>query len=189
MMGDHVKQQSSGTMTLSEIREFASFSTKAQRYIRMSLDIAYDKEDALALWSRDYAESAAMIAQQQDYKNLDVLRSLVPPINMSQQGDILLDGHEMFFAHLMTLSSRDIMRGKLDSFAAYRFLYERLLGAHVRPWLPAAFCATASLPQLKPDTRKALLQSISEAAATAVGWSQRAPSFFPEWVEKVDIDY
>jgi hypothetical protein len=32
--------------------------------------------------------------------------------------------------------------------------------------------------------RKVLLQSISEAAATAPGWSARAPSFFPEWVDK-----
>jgi hypothetical protein len=30
-----------------------------------------------------------------------------------------------------------------------------------------------------------LLHSISEAAATAPGWSDRAPSFYPEWVEQV----
>jgi hypothetical protein len=32
-----------------------------------------------------------------------------------------------------------------------------------------------------------LLQSISEAAATAPGWSNREPAFYPEWVEKVDV--
>jgi hypothetical protein len=32
-----------------------------------------------------------------------------------------------------------------------------------------------------------LLQSISEAAATAPGWSNREPVFYPEWVEKVDL--
>ena len=37
-----------------------------------------------------------------------------------------------------------------------------------------------------PDKRKVLLQSISEAAATAPGWSTREPVFFPEWVEKVE---
>ena len=47
-----------------------------------------------------------------------------------------------------------------------------------------AFCAAAALPQIRPDRRKGLLQSISEAAATAPGWSTRAPSFYPEWVEK-----
>lgn len=181
-MGEHVEQSVSGTLTLTEIREFANFSSKSQRYIRMALDIAFDKDDAIALWSRDEDEMRAMKLQQKKYAKLELLRSRIPANN-----DIA--DNEAFFAQLMAISSFDILQGKLDSFAAYRFLYERLLGAHVRPWLPAIFCATASLPQLDPKQRKKLLQSISEAAATAVGWSKRSPSFFPEWVEKVDSDY
>ena len=50
----------------------------------------------------------------------------------------------------------------------------------------AAFCAAAALPHLHPELRRKLLQSISEAAATASGWSARQPSFFPHWVEKVE---
>ena len=34
----------------------------------------------------------------------------------------------------------------MPSFSAARFLYERLVGAEGRPWLPAAFCAAAALP-------------------------------------------
>src|SRR3546814_13799222 len=89
-------------------------------------------------------------------------------------------------APLVAVSAFDLGQDRLPSFAAYRFLYERLLGAHARPWLPGAFCAAASLPHLHPDKRKILLQSISEAAATAPGWSAREPSFFPEWVDKID---
>jgi hypothetical protein len=44
------------------------------------------------------------------------------------------------------------------------------------------------MPHLPPSKRKVLLQSISEAAATATGWSKRQPSFYPEWVDKVDAD-
>jgi len=73
---------------------------------------------------------------------------------------------------------------KLTGFASFRFLYERLLGADARPWLPSAFCAASALPQIRPERRKKLLQSISEAAATAPGWSTREPAFFPEWVDK-----
>ncbi len=181
-MAEHIKQDISGTLTLTEIREFANFSPKSQRYIRMALDIAFERDDAIALWSRNEDEIRAMKLQQKKYAKLETLRNQIPMSN-----DIA--GHEIFFAQLMEVSSFDILQGKLDSFAAYRFLYERLLGANVRPWLPAIFCATASLPQLEPSQRKKLLQSISEAAATAVGWSKRAPSFFPEWVEKVDSDY
>ena len=181
-MGEYVKQDASGTLTLTEIREFANFSSKSQRYIRMALDVAFGREDAIALWSRNNDEIKAMKLQQKKYANLDTLRSRIPSGN-----DIA--GNEIFFAQLMAISSFDILQGKLDCFAAYRFLYERLLGPNVRPWLPAIFCATASLPQLDPKERKKLLQSISEAAATAVGWSKRSPSFFPEWVEKIENDF
>ena len=54
-----------------------------------------------------------------------------------------------------------------------------------RAW--AAFCAAAALPHLHPERRRTLLQSISESAATAPGWSNREPVFWPEWVEKVDV--
>ena len=40
----------------------------------------------------------------------------------------------------------------------------------------------AALPQIRPLRRKDLLQSISEAAATAPGWSTRAPTFYPDFV-------
>jgi hypothetical protein len=97
-----------------------------------------------------------------------------------------LDSVEPFLAPLMTVTAFDLGQGRLTTFSAYRFLYERLIGAEVRPWLPAAFCSAAALPHLHPDLRRKLLQSISEAAATASGWSNRQPAFFPKWVEKVE---
>ena len=78
----------------------------------------------------------------------------------------------------------DLAQERIESFSAFRFLYERLIGADARPWLPSAFCAASALPQIKPSRRKVLLQSLSEAAATAPGWSDRAPSFFPEYIER-----
>jgi hypothetical protein len=86
---------------------------------------------------------------------------------------------------LITLSAGDLGEGKITDFEAYRFLYVRLLGAEVRPWLVSAFCAAAALPGLHPELRKQLLQSIPVQDATAAGWSIRAPQFYPEWVEKV----
>jgi hypothetical protein len=85
----------------------------------------------------------------------------------------------------MTVSAFDLGEGKLASFAAYRFLYERLLGPAVRPWLPSAFVGAAALPYLHPELRKSLLSSITAADAAANGWSNRTPAFQPEWIEKV----
>ncbi|WP_431357977.1 hypothetical protein [Sphingomonas glacialis] len=168
-----------GAMTLSEIKEFATFASATQRYVRRSLDIGLDRADAIERWSRDGVETASIRAQARLYVRLPAIRALLPD-------DTGLEAIEPFLAPLMTVTAFDLGQGRLTTFAAYRFLYERLIGAEVRPWLPAAFCSAAALPHLHPDLRRKLLQSISEAAATASGWSNRQPAFYPKWVEKVE---
>ena len=168
-----------GAMSLVEMKEFASFPAGTQRYIRRALDIGLDRDDAVRLWSRDVVEAASIKAQSKMYERLDEIRGLVPD-------DSGLDAVEPFMTPLVTLSAFDLGQGRLETFSAYRFLYERLIGPSVRPWLPSAFCAAAALPHLHPDKRRKLLQSISEAAATAPGWSSRAPAFYPQWVDKVE---
>lgn len=162
------------------MKEFAGFAASTQRYIRRSLDIGLDRQDALGRWSRDVVESASIRAQVRMYERLHEIRSMVPDDNG-------LAAMEPVMAPLVTLSAFDLGQERIVSFGAYRFLYERLIGANVRPWLPGAFCAAAALPHLHPERRRKLLQSISEAAATAIGWSNREPSFYPEWVDKVDV--
>jgi len=169
-----------GAMTLAEMKEFATFSAATQRYIRRSLDIGLLRDDPLGRWSRDVVEAASIRAQIRLYDRLDEIRRLIPE-------DSGLDAMEPFMAPLVTLSAFDLGQDRLSGFGPYRFLYERLLGAPIRPWLPGAFCAAAALPHLHPERRRKLLQSISEAAATAAGWSAREPAFFPEWVDKVDL--
>ena len=177
-MGARMKQ-AEGVMTLAEMKEFAGFPAATQRYIRRSLDVGLDRDDAMARWSRDVVEAASIRAQARMYERLPEIRAMVPD-------DSGLDAVEPFLAPLVTVSAFDLGQGRLITFSSYRFLYERLAGAAVRPWLPAAFCSAAALPHLHPELRRKLLQSISEAAATASGWSTRQPAFFPYWVEKVD---
>lgn len=160
----------------AEMREFATFTASEQRYIRRSLDVGLGRQDAFRVWARDGDETASIRTQYVVYQDLKVLRRELP----KSEG---LDGMERFMGPLLRVSTFDLAQERLSSFSAYRFLYERLLGAEVRPWLPSAFCGAAALPQIRPCRRKGLLQSISEAAATAPGWSPREPAFFPEFVE------
>ena len=166
------------SVTIAEMREFAGFSAAEQRYIRRSLDIGLGRSDAFKLWARNEGESAAIRRQYVAYQDLKVLREAIP----SETG---LDGVESFVGKLTRIAAFDLAQERIDCFSAFRFLYERLLGADVRPWLPSAFCAAAALPQIKPERRKLLLQSLSEAAATAPGWSPREPAFYPEFIEEV----
>lgn len=165
------------SLTIAELREFAGFSAAEQRYIKRSLDIGLGRQDAFKLWARDASENASIRSQYVAYQELKSLRGSIP----AETG---FDALEAFMGKLVRIAAFDIAQDRLTCFSAFRFLYERLLGAEVRPFLPSAFCAASALPQIRPDRRKHLLQSISEAAATAPGWSAREPSFYPEWVEK-----
>lgn len=165
------------SLTIAELREFASFSAGEQRYIKRSLDIGLGRQDAFKLWARDAGENASIRSQYLAYQELKALRASVP----AETG---FDAIEQFMGKLIRIAAFDLAQERIESFSAFRFLYERLLGAEARPFLPSAFCAASALPQIRPERRKRLLQSISEAAATAPGWSDRAPSFYPEWVEK-----
>lgn len=169
---------SAGTasVTISELREYAGFSACEQRYIKRSLDIGLGRQDAFKLWARDADEVASIRRQYVAYQEMKRLRGAKP----SEQG---FDGLDEYLGKLIRMAAFDLAQGRIAGFSAFRFLYERLLGAEARPWLPAAFCAAAALPQIRPEKRKGLLQSISEAAATAPGWSTRAPLFYPEWVD------
>lgn len=165
------------SLTIAEMREFAGFDPAEQRYIRRSLDIGLGRQDAFKLWARDAEENAAIRSQYVAYQELKALRGAIPEVSG-------FDAIENYIGKLTRVAAFDLAQERLSSFSSFRFLYERLLGADARPWLPSAFCAAAALPQIRPSRRKLLLQSLSEAAATAPGWSDARPSFFPEFIEK-----
>ncbi len=165
------------SLAIAELREFASFTSCEQRYIKRSLDVGLGRQDAFKLWARDAGENTSIRSQYVAYQALKVLRGKMPD-------ETSFEALDAFLGKLIRLTAFDLAQERLSTFSSYRFLYERLLGAEVRPWLPSAFCSSAALPQIRPERRKHLLQSISEAAATAPGWSTREPCFYPEWVEK-----
>ncbi|WP_435419090.1 hypothetical protein WAB17_05920 [Parerythrobacter aurantius] len=163
-------------LSIAEMREFASFTPCEQRYIRRSLDIGLGRCDAFKVWARNADENAAIRSQYVAYQELKHLRDDVA-------GAVAGDRIDGFLGSLIHLATFDLSQEKLEGFSAFRFLYERLLGSEARPWLPSAFVAAAALPDIRPERRKMLLQSLSEAAATAPGWSRQQPTFYPEFIE------
>ena len=167
---------SAASSSIAEMREFASFTQDERAFIERSLDIAFGRGDAFKTWSREPGDGAAIRSQYIAYRELVALRDAIP-------GADHFDGVSSFLGSLIRVSAQDLAQERLGGFAAYRFLYERLLGAVARPFLPSAFCGAAALPQIRPERRKQLLQSLSETAATAPAWSRREPAFMPEKIE------
>ena len=166
---------SNATFAIAEMREFASFTPATQRYIRRAIGIVREP-DSLDRYSRDPVERVSISVQARCYERLPELRERVP----EHSG---LERIEPFMAPLVGISAFDLAQDRLESFSAYRFLYERLIGAAARPWLLGAFCAASSLPHIPPPRRRDLFLTITESAATAPGWSRREPSFYPEWID------
>lgn len=164
------------SMTIAEMREFAGFAAHERNFIERSLDIGFGRGDAFKTWSRSVDDQRAIRSQYIAYRELRQLREIVP-------SDAAFDGMEAFIGTLLRITAQDLAQEQIDGFSAYRFLYERLLGAEARPFLPAAFCGAAALPQIRPDRRKMLLQSLSESAATAPAWSRHEPAFYPERID------
>lgn len=170
------------SFAIAEMREFASFTVEERNFIERSLDIGLGRGDAFKTWSRTVRDIAAIRGQYLAYRELKGLRAAIPSANG-------LEGVAAFLGAMVRISAQDLAQEQIECFSAYRFLYERLLGAAARPYLPAAFCGAAALPQIRPERRRMLLQSLSEAAATAPGWSEREPGFFPERVaEAMPLD-
>jgi hypothetical protein len=170
---------STNTLAISEMREFAGFGPCEQSYIKRSLDIGLARCDAFRLWGTTERARVSIRRQYVAYQDLKALRAMVPGADSA--GEL-----ERFLGKLVRIAAFDLEQDRIDSFSAFRFLYERLIGPEIRPFLPSAFCAAAALPQIRPERRKVLLQSLSEAAATAPGWSKAHPRFYPEHVGKAE---
>lgn len=166
------------SVSIVEMKEFASFPASTQRYVRRSLDVSAGRQDVVDRWSRDAGETAQILAQAKIYERLPEVRDLIP-------ADSGLLSAEPMMSPLVTMATFDLGQGRLTGFSSFRFLYERLLGGRSRPWLTTAFLAGASMPGIPPALRGVLLKSISETAALAADWTVREPVFVPSWVEKV----
>ena len=131
------------SVTIAEMREFASFTAAEQRYIRRSLDIGLGRCDAFRVWGRNARENAAIRSQYVAYQELKALRHAIP----NETG---CDAVEGFIGKLTRVAAFDLSQERIDCFSSFRFLYERLLVPEAVPGLPYPCCASAALPHIQP---------------------------------------
>lgn len=165
---------SEGALIFAEIQEFGSFAAEAQHYIGRSLDAAFAPDLKVGRWARSEDEAVDISLQRSIYRALPAIRRSIPIDSEPVAAD-------SFLFPLIAVSVFDLSGGGLETFSHFRFLYERLLGAGVRPWLECAFAAAAALPHQAPQRREALFASLGDASTSR--WSSREPAFVPEWLE------
>ena len=169
---------STGDRMLMEMRELAQIPNAAQRYIRRSLEVRFGRREWIGRLARSPDEARSMARQVELYVKVDAIRAAIPV-------DDEIDEIARFMIMAAELTAFDLGEQKIRSFAAYRFLYERLLGAAARPWLLGTFLMCASLPHLHAAHRLELLRSVDVDSAGAT-WSSAEPQFYPEWVDRLE---
>lgn len=162
-----------GTIMLAEIQEFGDFDPEVQRYICRSLEIAHCPDVSVGRWARDENEANGICTQKHMYRLLPAIRKMVPI-------DSRMVNAEEFLFPLVAITTMDLACGPISAFAQYRFLYERLLCAMVRPWLPAAFRAAVALPHFPAHMRQKLIGTVTSAFDNR--WSVLEPTYFPTWL-------
>lgn len=161
-----------GAAMLAEMQEFSSFAPAEQRYICRALEVAAGSHSALRRWARDIDEARSIRNQARTYRRRDHVVRLLAEERYLEMA-----------APLTEISIFDLSQRQIRSFPAYRFLYERLIGGAVRPWLASSFGAAAVLPLLSPRHRGELIGTLAEDEVLRTDWPREEPVFFPRWVE------
>jgi hypothetical protein len=153
-----------GELLIAEMKEFGTFHKKTQRYIRQSLDVAFHRGDPIAVWGRTQDERDNIRLQIHNY---ELLLNRIR-LRLDRAGGVNIGHIEWVIGPLVGLATFDLSNGCLNGFGPFRFLYERLFGAEVRPWLPSVYMAASGMPLLHPAERKNLLHAISERLPAAM---------------------
>ncbi len=109
-------QSKTTSLSIAEMREFASFTADEQSFITRSLDVFMGRGDAFKRWGREAGSTASIRTQYIAYRELRALRESRPCTH-------LLDGIASFIGALVRISAQDLAQEQLSCFSAYRFLY------------------------------------------------------------------
>ena len=179
-MTTRTSQPAGGALLISEMKEFASFPKATQRYIRRSLDVAYGRSRP----DRDLGPRRDR--GRGDPRPGPLLQAARPsspadPGRQRPRHDRAVPGHAGHAGRVRP-GPGPAARISPPSASFTSGCSARASGRGCRRRsAPPRPCRTST-----PTAAAILLQSISESAATAPGWSTREPVFWPEWVEKVD---
>src|SRR3546814_18556127 len=133
------------------MQEFSSFAPAEQRYICRALEVAAGSHSALRRWARDIDEARSIRNQARTYRWRDHVVRLLAEERYLEMAAPLTE------VRIFDLSPRPIR-----PFPAYRFLYERLIGGQVLPWLVRRFGAAELLHLLAPHNSDELLGTLAE---------------------------
>lgn len=154
------------------MEQYARLPLASRRYIVRALDFGLKRGDYMARWAGSFFDMPTNLARADVYSGISIVRPTISVgAGLPESVDVLLRRCTGF----------DLQFEEMSDFTAYNFLYERLFGAGIRPYLAAAYSAAASSPTLTADARRKALSGITMFEQTEENFGGDEPQFYPEW--------
>jgi hypothetical protein len=155
----------------SERAEFAGFGPATQGCIVRALDFGLPRGNPLADWCGDGWDLPLLMARMEIY--------LVIPELREQLLDSGIPDERFGRWPLIRRCARfDLAQAEMADLAAFRFLYERLFGPPLRPWITNLFVHAITEPGFTPEDRQSALATVTPFDLAP--WEDDEPcTFFP----------
>ncbi len=118
-------------------------------------------------------DKAIQLARLDMYHSIPVVRERI-----SAKG-YQLETWSTEFGLLHRYALFDLQYDEMSDFKAFVFLYERLLGPAIRPWLLSIFLSAAGSPRLTEEGREKALLSLTHSDVAHDFVHLPAPKYFP----------
>lgn len=155
-----------------EKHRFLEFTPATRRYIVRALDFGLTRGDPTKRWTRDFCDLPIVLVTSNIY-------GCVAPVREFLAKGGQLERWTTELAALQRVADFDLQYDEMVEFEAFGFLYERLFGPKVRPWVTSLFCGAATSPKVCWDHGVAALRSLTLNAGPGWNDGRPEPSFLP----------
>lgn len=159
---------------VEEMRPFAAFPAATRRYIVRSLDFGLPRGDPMVRWVGSFFDQGVLMAREECYAH-------VPRLRQALASGMTLERWMPEHAALQRCADFDLQWEEMGDFTAFAFLYERLFGMGVRPWLTSLFASAATAPTVEWSAGCAALASLTMFDGPEYRQGESAARFLPEW--------
>jgi hypothetical protein len=153
--------------------QFASFPEATRHYISEALVMGLTKPGEKPWVANTLWESAAKLARMDVYHSIPVVRERIAAKGYQ------LETWSDEFGLLHRYAQFDLQHEEMSDFPAFVFLYERLLGPAIRPWLLSIYLAAAGSPLLTEKGRERAISGITMSDVAHDFVHAPTPRYFP----------
>lgn len=158
---------------VDEMAQFASFPEATRRYICEALEIGFTGVSNKPVVGDRLSAIASRLARMDVYHSMPFVRECISNKNYN------LETWSKEFGLLHRYAQFDVQYAEMSDFKAFVFLYERLLGSAIRPWLLSIYLAAAASPRITEEAREQLLSGITAFDVAHDFVTAPAPKYFP----------